>query len=69
MARGTYLPCPKQFGMWSELASLVGTEMSTRWVMKHTGLGEEGAESMVGLGGLALLGEETIGLSDGFVRI
>jgi hypothetical protein len=28
----------------------------------HTGLGEEGAEAVVGVSGLALLGEEAIGL-------
>ena len=31
----------------------------------HTGLGEKGAEALVGFGGLALLGEEAIGLSSG----
>lgn len=30
--------------------------------MYRTSLGEEGAETVVGIGGLALIGEETIGL-------
>jgi hypothetical protein len=37
-------------------------------IVKRTGLGEEGAEAVIGLGSLALLGEETIGLSGVTVR-
>lgn len=36
--------------------------------MSRTSLGEESAEAMVGIGGLALVGEETIGLS-GQIRV
>lgn len=34
----------------------------------HTGLGEEGAESLVGVGGFAFFGQVTVGLWPRFVR-
>ena len=38
-----------------------------RLVCLHTGLGEEGAEAVVGIGLLALIGEMTVGLRTALV--
>ena len=57
MVRGTYLPWPVTV-MWS--VDIIRCDRDSLGC--RTGLGEEGAEAMVGLFLLALLGQVAIGL-------
>jgi hypothetical protein len=59
MVRGTYFPWP-----YPEKLLLDGMIMSVDFVSvpSHTGLGEEGAETLIGLLGLALFSQVSIGL-------
>lgn len=67
MVRGTYFPWPREIysqrrGTWA--CGVGGGEIGYR----HTSLGKESAEAMVGVSRLALLSEVSIGL-DLIVRI
>lgn len=68
MVRGTYLPWPVKWGRKNVRSPCFGIlhihagEHDYKIEFFHTSLREESAESVIGVGLLALLGEESIGL-------
>jgi hypothetical protein len=60
MVRGTYLPLPNT----SRAGQPGHSSDAVKRVVQHTSLGEEGAEAVIRVGRLALLGEITIGLEE-----
>jgi hypothetical protein len=70
MVRGTYLPWPVKWGRknvsdrpWNFAHQSGGEHQGKEKNHFRTSLGEESAESVIGVGVLALLSEESIGLS------
>lgn len=62
MVRGTYFPWPVGLNVSDKIPDCTGAAAGRD--VSHTGLGEEGAEALVGFSGFALLSQEAIGLQE-----